>query len=322
MCGSVIGDLLSTLNGYGMTHLLSLKNVQQIKNTLGRKLPSVKSSHRVEAMARGLGWKSNAALRACLLCGPTECELDEAAFKAYLTERGFGPITEGLLGKTVAAATAKTRPVLTAPKPQQPPQLDRAVRALVSMVAGKIALVAAFAGVLAAALYLYVGAFAAANRLDASMEQLLTAAEGPAMFSSLILSRELADEVTKSFTAFPYVKSVSIYDDHGSLLSQNVRQNGNDVRSFAVTSLFSKGGEKVYSRTLHLPETLAEAPARFQLTIDRNRGLASVAGPSLSGLILFFLLGGGSVFALVGVSSVLKRRLHGYLVSQYRMQTA
>jgi len=73
--GSVIGDLLPNLEGHEMDIFIALKDVQQIKKTLARILPEVKSSHRVEAVARGFGWKSNAALRACLMCAPTRCRV-------------------------------------------------------------------------------------------------------------------------------------------------------------------------------------------------------------------------------------------------------
>ena len=40
----------------------SLTDIESIKRELLRLLPNVKSSHRVEAMARGLGWNSKRGL--------------------------------------------------------------------------------------------------------------------------------------------------------------------------------------------------------------------------------------------------------------------
>lgn len=68
---------------------LSMSDIAAIKAELGRRLPNVKSSHRVEAMARGLGWKTNAALRAVLASGQTEYEISDKAFFVYLASHGF-----------------------------------------------------------------------------------------------------------------------------------------------------------------------------------------------------------------------------------------
>ena len=45
---------------------VTLANIKMIKANLLRALPDVKSSHRVEAMARGFGFSTNAALCAAL----------------------------------------------------------------------------------------------------------------------------------------------------------------------------------------------------------------------------------------------------------------
>lgn len=68
---------------------VSLPLVESIKDELRQSLPEVKSSHRVEALARGLGWSANAALRAMLADGPSERDVVPPAFKTYLAERGF-----------------------------------------------------------------------------------------------------------------------------------------------------------------------------------------------------------------------------------------
>lgn len=57
----------------------------------------MKSSHRVEALARGLGWATYAAMRAALSAGPLDRIADPEAFRAYLAGRGFAVLTRALL---------------------------------------------------------------------------------------------------------------------------------------------------------------------------------------------------------------------------------
>lgn len=60
----------------------------RMKSGLRLIAPTIKSSHRTEALARGLGFQSNAELRARLAdAGPRR--LDPSAFSLYLTARGF-----------------------------------------------------------------------------------------------------------------------------------------------------------------------------------------------------------------------------------------
>ena len=68
---------------------ISLTDIDSIKADLLCLLPDVKSSHRVEAMARGFGWNTNAALRAELTNGPQERTVNDYAFTGYLKEHGF-----------------------------------------------------------------------------------------------------------------------------------------------------------------------------------------------------------------------------------------
>jgi hypothetical protein len=61
-----------------------------IKAKLTRTLPNVKSSHRCEAFARGLGFGTYASLLAgCRLQVPTIATANGAAFSAYLAAHGF-----------------------------------------------------------------------------------------------------------------------------------------------------------------------------------------------------------------------------------------
>jgi hypothetical protein len=68
---------------------ISLTDVDAVKTELLNLLPEVKSSHRVEAMARGFGWISNAALRADLARGSMSRVVDHWAFNEYLEGHGF-----------------------------------------------------------------------------------------------------------------------------------------------------------------------------------------------------------------------------------------
>jgi len=83
---------------------VSLANIDILKKELGLLLPDVKSSHRVEAMARGLGWNTNAALRAELSAAPSVRTVDEATFASYLADHGFANIRNGVLAEAIARA--------------------------------------------------------------------------------------------------------------------------------------------------------------------------------------------------------------------------
>jgi hypothetical protein len=64
-------------------------DVERMKTDLRTVLSDVKSSHRVEALARGLGWRTNAAMRVALAGGPVEVFADDSAFRDYLREHSF-----------------------------------------------------------------------------------------------------------------------------------------------------------------------------------------------------------------------------------------
>jgi hypothetical protein len=68
---------------------ISLPEIEHVKDALRAALPDVKSSHRVEATARGFGWRTNASMRADLVGGSIQVEADEDAFLAYLHEHSF-----------------------------------------------------------------------------------------------------------------------------------------------------------------------------------------------------------------------------------------
>lgn len=97
---------------------ISVADVDFIKAELGRMLPDVKSSHRVEAMARGLGWNTNAALRADLAGGTALRTVDDWAFSGYLKEHGFGDarydaLTEAVVRTKFTVERAAIEAVMT-----------------------------------------------------------------------------------------------------------------------------------------------------------------------------------------------------------------
>jgi hypothetical protein len=79
----------------------SLADIDCVKRELASLLPNVKSSHRAEAMARGFGWKTNAALRAALAQESAERAIDNRVFHRYLEEHGFADTIPGALGEAV-----------------------------------------------------------------------------------------------------------------------------------------------------------------------------------------------------------------------------
>ena len=79
---------------------VSLPIVEAMKDELRRCIPEVKSSHRAEALARGLGWNTNASMRASLVSSPSERDVVPAAFYAYLAEHG-AHVAERLLPETI-----------------------------------------------------------------------------------------------------------------------------------------------------------------------------------------------------------------------------
>jgi len=68
---------------------LSSAAVDEIKAELTRTLPDVKSSHRCEAFARGLGFQTYASLLAATARGPVSAMINAAHFIGYLVGHGF-----------------------------------------------------------------------------------------------------------------------------------------------------------------------------------------------------------------------------------------
>ena len=75
---------------FDLTIPLSADAVDGMKSTLTNSMPTVKSSHRCEALARGLGLRTYAALRARVASsGGASATADGHAFVSYLEEHGF-----------------------------------------------------------------------------------------------------------------------------------------------------------------------------------------------------------------------------------------
>lgn len=72
-----------------MKSIVTLNDIERMKDALRASLPDVKSSHRVEALARGLGWTTNASMRAALATAPAGTAPDEGAFQDYLRQHSF-----------------------------------------------------------------------------------------------------------------------------------------------------------------------------------------------------------------------------------------
>lgn len=88
------------------------EQIDWMKADLTKYFPDIKSSHRVEALARALGFKTYASLRAVDLFfdGPIHADVDWAAFNDYLSEKGFRPTAKPLF---LAAGRASIRLTLS-----------------------------------------------------------------------------------------------------------------------------------------------------------------------------------------------------------------
>jgi len=91
--------------------------VNQLKADLTRALPAVKSSHRVEALARGMGFSTYASMLAAADLPRTLGEADGASFTRYLGSRGFNveaPPFYRMVARTAIRSVLSAVPVLTA----------------------------------------------------------------------------------------------------------------------------------------------------------------------------------------------------------------
>lgn len=92
-------------------------NIELIKSELRISCPHVKSSHRCEGVARGLGYRTYAALLAdAKSIHPNAAIVNEGQFVAYLGEQGFGVEALSLyraVGLAAFRAALEMEPILT-----------------------------------------------------------------------------------------------------------------------------------------------------------------------------------------------------------------
>ena len=75
---------------------IKVADLEAIKRDIAHHTPHASASHRAEAMARGFGFGTYAALRSALATGPVRVPVHASAFSRFLSERGcstteFGP---------------------------------------------------------------------------------------------------------------------------------------------------------------------------------------------------------------------------------------
>lgn len=81
----------------------SSKQIKSMKDDLAKYFPDIKSSHLTEALARALGFSSNAALRSAVQQSPAEFykpamirDVSWTSFNEYLKDKGFNPTAKPL----------------------------------------------------------------------------------------------------------------------------------------------------------------------------------------------------------------------------------
>jgi hypothetical protein len=79
----------------------SFENLEAAKRELLKKLPTVKSSHRCEALGRGLGYGSHSAARAASKMTADPVTVDGQAFQKYLESQGFN-VSPNVLYRAIA----------------------------------------------------------------------------------------------------------------------------------------------------------------------------------------------------------------------------
>lgn len=84
-----------------MTLSIAAQDLDPLKGQLHALVPQAQASHRSEALARGLGFGSNAALRVRVAAGPADCEVDNRAFVEFLASRGVPEVPWDTLSEAV-----------------------------------------------------------------------------------------------------------------------------------------------------------------------------------------------------------------------------
>ncbi len=96
-------------------------DLDPLKGHLLALLPQAQSSHRAEALARGLGFNSNAALRAKVAEAPVDCEIDGSAFIDFMKSRDVPDVPWDTLSEAVVRVKlADQRAAIAAVMEQQP----------------------------------------------------------------------------------------------------------------------------------------------------------------------------------------------------------
>lgn len=84
-----------------MTLSLHAQDLDSLKAQLLALVPQAQASHRAEALARGFGFGSNAALRAGVAAGPAQCQMDNGAFVDFLKSREVPDVPYDTLSEAV-----------------------------------------------------------------------------------------------------------------------------------------------------------------------------------------------------------------------------
>lgn len=79
----------------------NFENLEAAKRELLKKLPTVKSSHRCEALGRGLGYGSHSAARVASKLTADPVTVDGQAFRKYLESQGFN-VSPNVLYRAIA----------------------------------------------------------------------------------------------------------------------------------------------------------------------------------------------------------------------------
>ena len=303
-----------------MTILLTLKHAQLIKKELRLNLPHVKSSHRAEAMARGLGWKSNAALRAALMCGPADCVLNDDAFSGYLEEKGFEGIGDcklTVIFEAIVGADPGSE-LRNGPSGAEKHGKDAERWFPFSGVVGNQWSAVAF-GLFAVICYLMLTVQTAGDYMEQAIAKSLDVAETAGTRSVLTLDSDLSQEVVTGLMEYPYISSAEILDDHGSQLAAGQRSIQAETFSERLQALFTWDQEKEYSRVLELPPTLNEKGGLLRVTVNTAKALSAMPGPTWGGMIFSLLLGIGALASLIAGQSVFRGWMRLYLAQHYRL---
>ena len=114
-----------------MKVLISHADIDPLKSHLLALAPAVKSSHRVEAMARGLGFGSHAALLSELGETPVPCAVNNGAFGAFLKDRGGGELPyDTLLEAVIRTKLSDARTAIAAVLSREPDLCSDGMRTL------------------------------------------------------------------------------------------------------------------------------------------------------------------------------------------------